>query len=140
MGYWSRLHLVDVRIKDELIPKFRKLIDKRTHHRNEDLECFFRSVMIDCDGFLQFSPGKDGGDAYVPDEDDGSVPALDGKWYNDESIAKRLRKFCEKGGRIILHSIEADGCAWGWEFDGRGRMRELALVSVGRWMAAGRRQ
>ena len=40
-----------------------------------------------------------------------------------ESIAMWLRQHSEKGGRMVLHSIEGDGNAWGWEFDGRARMR-----------------
>ena len=40
-----------------------------------------------------------------------------------ESIAPWLRQRSEKGGCMVRHSIEGDGNAWGWEFDGRGRMR-----------------
>ncbi len=83
---------------------------------------------------IWFSKGsKDGLDPYEPDEDDGTVPALYGKWPDAERIADWLKKHSEPGGRIILHSMEADGEAWGWEFDGKGRMRELALVPVGKW-------
>jgi len=34
---------------------------------------------------------------------------------------------------MVLHSVEVDGCAWGWEFDGKGRMRYLELTPVGKW-------
>lgn len=44
-----------------------------------------------------------------------------------------LKLHSEKGGRLIQHSSEGDGAAWGWEFDGRGRLRQLALCSVGKW-------
>ena len=80
-----------------------------------------------------FKASADGLDPYVPDEDDGTVPALHGKWYEAERFARWLRRHSEKGGRMILHSIEADGEAWGWEFDGRGRMRRLSLARVGKW-------
>jgi YD repeat-containing protein len=62
------------------------------------------------------------------------VPALHGKWYEDEQIASWLKLHSEKGGRVVLHSVEADGEAWGWEFDGRGRMRALALRPAGKWV------
>lgn len=97
------------------------------------LRFFLERAVIDSGGFLAFNASKDGLEPYVPDEDDGTVPALYGKWYKAERIARWLRRHSEKGGRIILHSIEADGEAWGWEFDGRGRMRQLGLARVGKW-------
>ena len=89
--------------------------------------------MVDHEGLLAFTASEDGNDPYVPDEDDHTVPALYGKWYEAERIAAWLKKYCEQGGSIVLHSIEADGGAWGWEFDGRGRMRELGMRPIGKW-------
>jgi hypothetical protein len=34
---------------------------------------------------------------------------------------------------IVHHSDEGDGAAFGWEFDGLGKMRELALCAIGDW-------
>lgn len=89
--------------------------------------------MIDSAGFLCFRASKDGHDPYVP-FDDGTVIALYGKWYVAEEIASWLKHHSEKDGRIVLHSIEGDGDAWGWEFDGKGKMRGLQLCSVGKWI------
>jgi hypothetical protein len=98
-----------------------------------ELGYFLEHAIIDSAGFLSFKASEDGYDAYVPDEDDGTVPAIYGKWYEAEVIADWLKQYSEEGGRIILHSLEADGEAWGWEFDGKGRMRELQLQYVGEW-------
>jgi hypothetical protein len=98
-----------------------------------DLSCFLERAIIDDAGFLCFKASEDGIDPYVPDADDGTVPAIYGKWYEAENIAEWLKQHSEKGGRIVLHSLEADGEAWGWEFDGKGRMRELQLREVGEW-------
>lgn len=98
-----------------------------------DLSCFLERAIIDDAGFLSFTASEDGHDPYVPDEDDETVPAIYGKWYEAETIAEWLKQHLEEGGRIILHSLEADGEAWGWEFDGKGRMRELQLREVSEW-------
>ena len=55
------------------------------------------------------------------------MPARYGKWDEAGQFAAWLKHHSEEGGRIVLHSIEADGEAWGWEFDGHGKMRELSL-------------
>ena len=79
-------------------------------------------------------PQKDDITPYSPDEDYGDVPAITAKWYEAEDIALWLKQHVEKGGKIVAHSNEGDGAAWGWEFDGKGRMRELHLCSVGKWI------
>jgi len=133
MGYESSLHLVDVKIKVRSVPAVSQALKTKTGRELIRLRFFLESAVIDSGGFLAFKASKDKLDSYVPNDDDGTVPALSGKWYEAERIARWLRRYCEKGGRIILHSSEADGAAWGWEFDGRGRMRPLDLVPVGKW-------
>jgi len=131
MGYWSTLHLIDIRFKTSSLPVVKKAFRKRT--ANSSFQLFFDRGILDEKGFLCFKSSEDGHDPYIPDEDDGTVPALYGKWDQAERIAKWLKPHCRKGGRIVLHSIEADGEAWGWEFDGRGKMRELNLCPNGEW-------
>jgi hypothetical protein len=133
MGYESCLHLVDVKIKAESVSRVKRKLSGRTSRSRAPLRFFMERAVLDSGGFLVFKASEDGHDPYVPDEEDGTVPALYGKWYEAESIAVWLSQHSEKGGRIVLHSIEADGNAWGWEFDGRGRMRELVLKPVGKW-------
>ena len=125
------LHLIDIKIKVESVPQVERALKARKG-RGLPPPFFLERMVIDSDGFLAFK-SDDEYDVYVPDEEDGTVPALAGKWYEAEHLALWLKKHCEKDGRIVLHSLEADGAAWGWEFDGKGRMRELALVPVGKW-------
>jgi hypothetical protein len=130
MGYESSLHLINVNIKAESAAEVTRVLKTRRGRGLAPIRYFLEKAVLDSDGFLVFKSSEDGLDPYVPDADDGTVPALYGKWYE---IASWLKQYSEKGGRIVLHSIEADGDAWGWEFDGRGRMRKLTLRSTGKW-------
>lgn len=132
MGYESCLHLVDVKIKAESVSRVKRKMSRANSCGDDTLRFFLERADIDNMGFLSFKASEDGHDPYVPDEE-GDVPALYGKWREAHGIAAWLRQHSEKGGRMVLHSIEGDGHAWGWEFDGRGRMRELALKPVGKW-------
>jgi hypothetical protein len=130
MGYETSLHLVSVKIKDKSIPRVtRSLIGRR----RGSLRFFLKRIVLDSEGFLMFKANNDGLDEYVPDEDENTVPAVYGKWCEAEDIASWLKLHAERGGRLILHSDEGDGEAWGWEFDGKGRMRALALRRAGNW-------
>lgn len=133
MGYESSLHLIDVKIRADSVPLVSRALKTPTGRGTVRVRSFLERAVIDSRCFLAFKASKDGLDPYVPDADDGSVPALYGKWYEAEHIARWLKRHSEKGGRMILHSIEADGEAWGWEFDGRGRMRRLGLTPIGKW-------
>jgi len=133
MGYESSLHLIDVKIKPASISLFKRALQTKKGRGLKYLRDFLDRALLDSDGFLAFRASDDGLDPYVPDEQDGTIPALYGKWYEAERFAAWLKCYSEKGGRIVLHSIEADGEAWGWEFDGRGRMRALRLRSTGKW-------
>ena len=133
MGYRSSLHLIGVKIKPESVPVVKRALESRKGRGLSRLREFMDRAVLDSAGFLAFKASEDGDDPYVPDEEDGTVPALFGKWNEDERFAAWIRQHCEKGGRIILHSVEADGEAWGWEFDGRGKMRALGLRHIGKW-------
>lgn len=132
MGYWSLLHLIDVRIKAESIPVVKRILESAEGPGLSDIQFFLQRAVVDSAGFLVLKANKDDISGYCPDEE-GTVPALSAKWYTAESIAAFLRQHCEKGGRLVHHSLEGDGHAWGWEFDGRGRMRALALRPIGKW-------
>ncbi len=133
MGYQMRLHLVDVKIKDDYVDIVNRKLSKHKSVRDQTLKYFLDWAVIADDGFLSFRYDENVSNAYGPNEDDGTVPAMDGKWYGDEAIAEWLKQYSESGGRIVFHSLEADGEAFGYEFDGKGRMRELSLQSVGKW-------
>jgi hypothetical protein len=113
MGYESSLHLIDIMIKPASIPVVKRALTTCKGPGLKGLEYFLRLAVLGEDRLLAFKASKDGLDPYVPDEDTNTVPALYGKWYESGKIARWLKKHCEKGGRIILHSMEADGEAWG---------------------------
>ena len=134
MGYECSLHLIDVRIKADSLPAVTRTLKTCKGRGLKRIEYFLERAVVDMDGFLAFTASEDGLDPYEPDEEDNTVPALYGKWYEAEAIADWIKQYSEKGGRIVLHSIEGDGAAFGWEFDGRGRMRALELRPVGKWV------
>jgi hypothetical protein len=133
MGYETALHLIDVKIKASSAAFVSRTLKTMTGRGLVRLRPFLERAVIDSEGFLAFKASEDGLDPYVAHEEDRTVPALYGKWYEAERFARWLSRHSEKGGRLILHSKEADGRAWGWEFDGRGRMRPLGLVPIGKW-------
>ncbi|MFA5055813.1 MAG: hypothetical protein WC562_06550 [Dehalococcoidia bacterium] len=133
MGYESSLHLIDVKIKAESAAEVSRVLKTRSGRGLAPIRYFLERAVLNSDGFLVFKSSDDGLDPYVPDTDDGTVPALYGKWHEAEQIAGWLKQYSEKGGRIVLHSIEGDGNAWGWEFDGRGRMRKMTFRPIGKW-------
>lgn len=132
MGYESSLHLLDIKIKPQSTDAVRKTLKSGKARGPSALRYFLQRVALDSNGFLIFKASRDGVDPYVPDEE-GTVPASYGKWYEAERIARWVSRHSQKGGRIILHSTEADGEAWGWEFDGHGRMRAIRLRPIGKW-------
>jgi hypothetical protein len=133
VGYESVLHLVNIKVKDDSRPVVEKSLKMKKGRGLRPLVHFLEQAVLDGDGCLCFKSTGAFESPYVPDEDEGTVPALSGKWRNSEKIAGWLKLHSQEGGRLIHHSCEGDGVAWGWEFDGRGRMRELALCSVGEW-------
>ena len=133
MGYATTLHLINVSIRQESLPVVRKALKTKKGRGLRPIAAFLEEAFLPDDGILGFKSTGSYESPYVPNEDDGTVPALTGKWYESEQIAEWLKLHSEKGGRVIQHSCEGDGAAWGWEFDGRGRLRVLALCSVGRW-------
>ena len=132
MSYLTRLHIIDVNIKNDCLDIVNRKLSKHKSVKHATLKYFLDWVAADEDGFLCFRHDDDETDGYVPD-DEGLVPIKDAKWYGDETIAGWLKQYSEGGGRIVLHSLEADGGAWGYEFDGKGRMRMLLLKAVGKW-------
>jgi hypothetical protein len=133
MGFETPLHLIDVKIKDESLPIVKKAFQTKKGRGLRPLVYFLGEAFLPDDGFLCFKSTGRYDSPDVLDEDNETVLVLVGKWYEAEQIAEWLKLHSEKGGRLIQHSWDADGEAWGWEFDGRGRLRELALCAVGKW-------
>lgn len=137
MGYHTALHLIDIRIKDTSVPTVKKALETKSGRGLRHISSFLEEVHLRGDRFLYFRSNAeyddDCDDQDISSETVATVPVSVGRWYRSEAIAEWLKLHCEKGGRLIHHSCEEDGEAWGWEFNGRGKLRELSLSPVGRW-------
>jgi len=133
MGYESTLHLVGVKIRPDCLSLLKKVLITGKGTGLSPIRYFLKVAVLDNDGYLCLKVNENYPSPYEPDEDDNTVPALSGKWYEAEKIAHWLKQYAEKDGRIILHSCEGDGEAWGWEFNGRGKIRALSLRPIGKW-------
>lgn len=132
MGYETSLQLVDVEVDPRRRPEIEAAIRKGVRSENKGLRLFLRWLGITSDNTLEFRATckRDFVLPHCPD-DEGFVSAAVGKWHRPEEIAEWLCKHCSSG-RLILHSLEGDGAAFGWEFES-GRIRYLELRPVGRW-------
>jgi hypothetical protein len=133
MSYQTIMYLVDVKIKADSLTAVTKALKTKKGRGLGGLKYFLEQAFLPDDGFLCFKASGNYSSPFCPDDDDGTVPAIEGKWDESEKIAQWLKLHSEKGGMLIQHSMEGDGLAWGWEFDGKGRLRELALCPVGKW-------
>ena len=133
MGYETSLHLINVKIKNESIPVVTKAIITGKGRGLAKFRYFFTVIGLDNSGFLRLLDNEHCATPNDVNKGDGTALALDGKWYDVEDFASWLKMHSEKGGRIILHSAEGDGLAWGWEFDGKGGMKNFQLDHVGKW-------
>jgi hypothetical protein len=117
---------IDVKIKDECLSVVEKALNSYSDPQLAPIKNFLSHATIDSAGCLAFKPSKnDSEDPYCTCPDDGTTIALYGKWDEHEKIACWIKQYSEKGGKIVLYSCDGDGLAWGWEFDGKGKMREL---------------
>ena len=147
MGYWTNLTLVNVQIHKKLANevKLKIIMNDRiasntfdmdevlcpiTSKPDSDTSCFWEDAMI----YDENGDGKRAFLGFKPDSDDpfDTYPMMKGKWYSIEAIAHELKKYC-KSGLIVLHSLEGDGAAFGYEFNGKGQMRLLGLLPYGKW-------
>ena len=133
MGYETSLQLVNVKIKDGSVPVVTKAIVTGKGKGLAKIRYFFSVISLDNTGFLHLLNNDICSTPYGINKEDGTALALDGKWYDVEDFADWLKLHAEKGGRIVLHSAEGDGLAWGWEFDGKGGMENFQLDHVGKW-------
>ena len=131
MGYWTRMYLYGIKVRKDRRAELKRILKNHKTLFNEDMRFFLDSVDIDQDGFLEFKASDDGTDCYM--ECEGFVPAKDAKWYNFDEIAEWLKQFSEFDGQMILHSLEGDGLADGFVFDGNGKRRRVTLKQVGKW-------
>ena len=117
--------MIGVKIKDESVPIVERVLKAGTGPGLTPIKHFLSRAVIDCDGELIFKASKKSdADPYYPFDDNTTI-ALFGTWDEHEKIASWVKLHSEKGGKMVLFSYDGDGAAWGWEFDGKGKMREL---------------
>jgi len=132
MGYETSLQLVGVEIDPRHRPEIEAAIRKAARSENDALQLFLRWLGITSDGTLAFRAAckRDFVLPQCPDYE-GCVSVTIGKWRRPEEIGEWPCTHCSSG-RLILHRLEGDGAAFGWEFES-GRIRHLELRPVGRW-------
>lgn len=123
----NSLQLLGIKIKKASIPIVTHALKTKKGPELTPIKHFLSRAVIDCDGELIFKASKDAyHDPYCPFEDNTTI-ALFGEWDEHEKIASWVKLHSEKGGKMVLFSYNGDGAAWGWEFDGKGRMREMGF-------------
>ena len=130
MGYYSEILLL-TKIKKDKRSEIREEIAATPYYQSSELRFLIDVIKLTPQGYLKFR--KDNGDPlteYKPDAN-GLLPAATGTWYDVESFASWLAPYAEEGSRIHIHSMEADGRDWAYEFDGKGQIRILELRSSG---------
>jgi len=129
MGYESTLHVLGVMVAPDRRQRVDTLLARQCKGRDAGLANLFRHLAFTSNGTLELRP-IDGDSDELPDEE-GFVCSIWGKFYESEKFARWLCRHCEIG-RVIQHSREGDGAAWGWEFK-RGRIRYWELKPAGVW-------
>lgn len=125
MGKRNSLQMIGVKIKADSVPIVNQALKTGKGPGLTSIKYFLSRAVIDCEGELIFKASdNDDNDPYCSFED-GTTIALFGTWDEHEKIASWVKLYSEKGGKMVLFSYNGDGAAWGWEFDGKGRMREL---------------
>jgi len=99
LGYYTRIDLINVRVKPEHIQRVGRAIQGRVKG-TEEFRYMLKCLSIRPDGALDW--------------------AMDsvGKWYRDEEFVAWLAEY-RSGGFVALWGQEGKGDAWAYEFDGR---------------------
>lgn len=127
MGYYSELLLL-TKIRKDKREEMREELGNPRYYESEELRCFIELIKLTPQGFLKFR--RDNND-YLSDYKKTKsrlLPALTAKWYDIVFIVSWLAPYAEKGGRVHMHSFEADGEDYAYEFDGEGKIMELKLL------------
>jgi hypothetical protein len=133
VGKRNSLELIDIKIKIDSVPVVNAALKLRMGPELAPIKNFLSHVMITDDGFLSFKANKNENDDRYFSFEDGSTPAFFGIWDEHEKIASWVKLHSEKGGKMVLFSLNGDGAAQGWEFNGKGKMRELQYRYLGKW-------
>lgn len=131
MGYETSLQLINVKFD----PARRAELEHRLQSPEKEpsrVSEFLDLIGLTSDGRIEFEVRRDPDLVYSFEADEeGFTQAAIGKWSDAEPIARWLAQACVSG-EVILHSMEGDGDAFGWEFK-NGRIRYLELGPSGPW-------
>ena len=131
MGYWTELTLVGIKFPKASLTGAIRDLKAWKKFKTPDMQIFLCNTKITPSGGLEFQYFKE--DSYFPVKPDklGFTPTMEGKWSGDDQIARWLAVHSARG-IMSFHSLEGDGVAWLFEFDGKGRYRRHELASA-RW-------
>lgn len=129
MGYESALHVIGARVAPAQRQRVQRLLAGQPASQHPGLALLLGQLGFSSSGTLELRPIDLPTDEEADEE--GFVCSVWGKFPAAEQFARWLGRHCEQG-RVILHSREGDGAAWGWEFQ-RGRIRYLELKPAGTW-------
>lgn len=127
MGYETEITLIASIRKDKIGQARQELADPETSP--------FPLLAISCDNCVQFKPDENYYDSEFDKDEEGLVPALKAKWRSqDISFVDWMAQYVTAGSGVYVHSLEVDGEEYGYEFDGKGRYRLLALRPTSGWI------
>jgi len=120
MGNRTIIQLVNVKIKKESMPLIARALRSKKGGVPANIQRFLDVMTMDDEGILHLNRVAFNFSSYGVPEDDVTSDRQSGVWYFIGDLAAWLKSHCEMGGRIIEHSEDSSGTAWGWEFDGKG--------------------
>lgn len=133
MAYLSELLLLAGTRRDRRKEALEEIANP-PYYKAKWLRTFISMLGMTDNGTFQFKnnghPFKTG---YCED-DEGLVEAIEAPWGDFEEIASWVAGYADAGSKIHIHSLEADGNDFAYEFDGKGKMRFLAMQPSSGWL------
>lgn len=134
MSYWTEI-LLQVRIPERKVVEVRRELEQPEKYASHGLRMFLSLAELSSANTLEFkASGHDFDSEYCEDDED-LVQALKAQWCDPDDIAAWIARYARRGNRMLIHSLEANGNEFGYEFDGRGRCRCLLLRPHRGWVA-----
>jgi len=133
MSYYTEI-LLQVVVPKKKLDAIRKELASPPDYVSDGLRLFVSLVGVTCGPTLEFrASGHDFDSEYCEDDED-FVQALKAPWSEIDDIAAWVAGYASRGDRMIVHSVEADGNDFGYQFDGRGNCRCLLPQPYRQWV------
>lgn len=133
MSYMTEI-LLQVRIPKRNLAAVQRDLADPEGYASAGLQLFLSVAAVSSANTIEFrANGHDLDSEYCEDQED-LVLALKAPWRDFDDIAAWLAPHATRGSRLLVHSLEADGNDFGYEFDGRDRCRRLRLSPSGGWL------